>query len=602
MALDQNFQVNLGGVIRLLSDHLYSGPEVYIRELLQNGVDALTARQHLDPTHDGSIRIELIDSPDSSARTISVEDNGIGLTEEEVHQFLATIGQSSKSGEFSRDDFIGQFGIGLLSGFVLSDEITVITKSAKGNSSPVEWKGQADGTYSVRKLDTQISAGTTVYLRCKPGKEEYFQDETVERLLRHYGNHLPHEIEFTTSEAKITINEPPPWRKTFANSNAEQDAYLEYGREVFGVDFLDVIPLQSSAGGIMGAAFVLPYSASPASRQAHRVYLKDMLLAESVEGMLPEWAFFVRCVINANALTPNAARDSFHENEALLQARKELGLCLRRYLTGLAEYDRQALDRILQLHYLPIKSLAVEDDDFLRLIVDWLPFETTTGTTTLEEYCQQSSTIRYVRDVDQFRQIASVASAQNICIFNGGYSYDAALLERVGHEFTDRKVERVDPSDLVQNFEELTLDESEAAFDFMKLADVVLQKYKCRAEARKFDPADLPTLYSANDSATFLRSVEQSKEEVDEMWSGILDNVTQAATADAYAQLVLNFRNPLIQKLSTQKDRQLLQQVIEILYLQSLLLGHYPLAQGERGILAGGLLGLIELFVDKQET
>ncbi len=60
MALDKNFRVNLGGVIRLLSDHLYSGPEVYVRELLQNGVDALTARQHLNPTHDGSVRVERI--------------------------------------------------------------------------------------------------------------------------------------------------------------------------------------------------------------------------------------------------------------------------------------------------------------------------------------------------------------------------------------------------------------------------------------------------------------------------------------------------------------------------------------------------------------
>ena len=78
MSLDQNFQVNLSGVIRLLSDHLYSGPEVFVRELLQNGVDAITARQHSDVMHDGAIRIEVIG--DSATPTISVEDNGIGLT------------------------------------------------------------------------------------------------------------------------------------------------------------------------------------------------------------------------------------------------------------------------------------------------------------------------------------------------------------------------------------------------------------------------------------------------------------------------------------------------------------------------------------------
>ena len=129
---EQNFQVNLGGVIRLLSDHLYSGPEVFARELLQNAVDAITARQHREESYRGTIRIEVVGNDE--ARTITVVDDGIGLTESEVHQFLATIGESSKSSSVNREDFIGQFGIGLLSGFVVSDEITVITKSIQPDS------------------------------------------------------------------------------------------------------------------------------------------------------------------------------------------------------------------------------------------------------------------------------------------------------------------------------------------------------------------------------------------------------------------------------------------------------------------------------------
>ena len=590
----QNFQVNLGGVIRLLSDHLYSGPEVYVRELLQNAVDAITARQLNEPQLKGSIRVEV--SGDATP-TILVEDNGIGLTEPEVHQFLATIGQSSKSKEFSRKEFIGQFGIGLLSGFLVSDEITVITKSAKPDTAAVEWKGKADGTYSVRELDTEFETGTRVYLRAKPGLENFFEPQQVRDLLSHFGRHLPHSIQLASESGDVEITEPAPWQTCPADRNEFREATLRYGKQVFEIDFLDAFPIKSEAGGVDGVAFILPFAASPSSRQSHRVYLKNMLLAESVEGLLPEWAFFVRCVMNSDGLRPNAARDAFYDDDVLRTTRKQLGAGLRNYLIGLAEFNRARLDHLINLHYMPIKALAIEDDEFLRMFVDWLPFTTTLGSTTLEDYFKSNSTLRYVRSVDQFRQIANVARAQNLCIFNGGYAYDAELLERIGFEFTDRKIECLDSSDLVQDFQDLTLDESEQIFDLIKLADVILQKYKCSAEARKFQPLDLPTLYTANDSAGFLRSVEQAKEQADDLWSGVIQNVAAESGKNAYAQLVLNFNNPLIQKLSELENRDLLKRVIEVLYLQSLLMGHYPLSQGERGILGNGLLELIDLFI-----
>ena len=95
-----------------------------------------------------------------------------------------------------------------------------------------------------------------------------------------------------------------------------------------------------------------------------------------------------------------------------------------------------------------------------------------------------------------------------------------------------------------------------------------------------------------------MRSVDQSKEQADDMWGGILDNVAAAAGAGGYAQLVLNYRNPLVCKLAGLDEQALLTRIIEILYLQSLLLGHYPLSSRERAILGDGLLGLIDHFVD----
>jgi|GEM_PF-6419093 Molecular chaperone, HSP90 family len=147
---DMNFQVNLQGIIDLLSNHLYSDPGVFVRELLQNGVDAITARQRLGHAFDARITAELF----PSSHTIAFQDNGCGLTEKDIEQFLARIGSTAKKEELDAgDDYIGQFGVGLLSCFVVSDEIVLITRSALEGDS-LEWRGRPAGTL----YDPQIAA------------------------------------------------------------------------------------------------------------------------------------------------------------------------------------------------------------------------------------------------------------------------------------------------------------------------------------------------------------------------------------------------------------------------------------------------------------
>ena len=601
MTTQRNFQVNLRGVIDLLSDHLYSGPHVYIRELLQNGIDAITARQQVDPSHAGAVKLEIIEGSDSRPTTLVAYDNGIGLTEDEVHEFLATIGQSSKRDTLERQDFIGQFGIGLLSGFVVSDEIVVITRSVKSGAKTVEWKGRADGTYSLRTIEYDFEPGTQVFLRCKPGCDEFFEAEFVEKTARYFGRHLPVSVTIDHAGVQTQINERPPWQRSFEDARSEQEEYLDYGEDAFGLKFLDAIPLRSQVGGVEGVAFILPHASSLTAKRTHRVYLKNMLLSETVENLLPDWAFFVKCVINATELRPTAARESFYEDENLNAARQALGGCLRNYLVRLARDDRSRLDHIVDLHFLPMKALAVDDDEFYRLFIDWLPFETSLGEMTLAEYCERESVVRYVRTRDQFRQIAGVASAQSICVVNTGYTYDRDLIEKLPVIFPDREIEEVEVSQLAQNFGELTLQERDEVFHFMNLADQVLQPYRCRVEIKRFEPMQLPTLYTTNDAATFLRSVEQSQEIADDLWSGVLDRIAETPSADATAQLCLNYNNPLIRKIARLKSHVLTQRSVEMLYVQALLLGHYPLKSKEMNLLSEGLLGLIKLGVNSQE-
>jgi molecular chaperone HtpG len=604
--LENRFQVNLRGIIALLSDNLYSGPQVFVRELLQNAVDAISARQLLDGTFaSGCIDIEVYEAAD--AATVIVQDNGVGLSEDDVHQFLATIGASSKRDDLgkARADFIGQFGIGLLSCFMVADEIVVITRAATAGARPVEWRGRHDGTYSVRAAETDMAPGTRVYLRARPDMRKWCTAAEIRRLIQFFGALLPVPIRMQTAgRGQVQINrDPPAWRCAYDSLEQARRAMLDYGRQVFGEDFVDVIPLQSIAGDVDGLAFVLPYSPSPAAKSQHRVYLKNMLLSESAEGVLPDWAFFVRCVVNANGLRPNASREGFYEDAALEQSRQQLGQCLRDYLLRLGRQDPQRLTQLIGIHVLAIKALAVHDDEFYRIFIDWIPFETSAGVMTLGEYRRQNAVVRYAPTVDQFRQVARVAASQQLCVINAGYTYNEKLLEKLPGVFPEISVEEVDASLLARAFGELTMAERNRCFNLIRVADAVLQPFRCAAEVVKFEPSELATLYNTSRDASLFRSVEQSKQVADPHWSDVLGNVfTDAGSAVPYARLFLNYRNPMIRRLAAIEDAKLLRGLIEMLYVQSLLLGMHPLSARELELLNRGLLGLIETALGPVEA
>jgi molecular chaperone HtpG len=590
------FQVDLRGIIDILANHLYSTPTIFLRELLQNACDAIRMRAiETDPRHRGQILLEVIEGPEP---TLVCSDDGIGLTEEEVHRFLATVGRSSKRDELfqASDDFIGQFGIGLLSCFTVSEEITLVTKSARPDAGPAcKWTARVDGTFQLTTLTEDLSPGTRVFLRARAGFSELFSRAEIEKLASHWGRLLPFDIRLSdggNNPARVTLARHPLAAGGFDHAQA-----MAFGREMFPDEppFFDAIPLRSDIGDITGIAYVVNRPSPQARAQKHRIYLKGMLLAEENESILPEWAFFVRAVINARSLRPTAAREDFYDDEALDDARAALGTQLKHYLTDLSRSNPGKLAGLIRLHWLSFKALAVEDDDFFRTVIDWLPFETTLGELTLAEMQSRSDgEILYSRSGEEYRQIADVATAQRLCVINATYVYDRELLERAA-ALTDHPVARMDPGDVMHSFEELTETERQRAFDFVKLADLHLQPFKCQAEMRKFQPADVPAFYASNEAANFLRSAERAKEGAgDPVLGSVVDLLSQGAVRQAYSSVCFNLHHPQVARLAAIKDPAILEAAIQMLYLQSLFLGKQPLGKREFDLLNRGIARFLD--------
>ncbi|WP_017690046.1 HSP90 family protein [Paenibacillus sp. PAMC 26794] len=593
---EYRFQVNLSGMIQILSNHLYSSPKVFLRELMQNATDAITARTEAEPGYQGQVRVELTGTGEQL--TMMVEDNGIGLTEADIHEFLAMIGQSSKRGQQAllngETSFIGRFGIGLLSCFMVSHEIVMLTQSAKGGPS-MEWRGKPDGTYTIRQLDTQLSPGTKVYLRCTPDAAHYFEPDYVKEALFYYGALLPYPVTLHhDGEQHVVNSETPIWLMDPALARSRRAEVLAFGERLLGEQFQDFIPLTTASGRTGGIAFVLPHAVNLNAKRSHRVYLKRMLISEKAENILPEWTFFVKCLIWTDELQPTASREHFYENEKLEEVRSELGDALRKGLADMAESQTERLQKLIRLHALSMKALAVQDQAFYAMIHRWLPFESTRGHRELGELIDEGETLYFTSSVDEYRQIHHVASAQSMLVINGGYIYDSELMATLPMTVHNVHTERLQPDQVSMSFTDVPPAERNQYYDALRLADSALQRFRCRAEVKGFKPSDLPVLFTLSQESSTLRALEKASEESTELFSSVLGSLSSNMSSTGYSTLYLNVSNPIIQRVLTSPDDQMTPIAIEMLYVNALMMGHYAMSKQELEVLNQGIVRFID--------
>ncbi len=587
--MNQSFQVDLRGIVDLLSHHLYSSPRVYVRELMQNAVDAITARRAVAPAAPASVWIE---TPKTTGDgTLRVHDTGLGLTEQQVHELLATIGRSGKRDElgFSRHEFLGQFGIGLLSCFLVADEIRVQTRH-EGHPT-VYWTGYSDGRYETKAGPDRQEVGTTVTLVPRRDAASWLDTDRVRDLAVLFGELLPYPVRV---DGDLITAGQLPWRGGRA-------ALTELAQQTFGFTPFDVIELNVPEAGLSGVALVLPTPANPAAKAGHRVYLKRMLLAEGAEDVLPEWAFFARCVLDASELRPTASREALYEDGLLESVREQLGAQLRGWLVNLARHDPDRMNRFLAVHHLGVKALAMHDDEMLRLVDRWWPMETNMGRMPLEEFRRRHGVVRYSANVDEFRQLAAVAAAQGLAVVNGGHTYDPELIERLPALDPSILVDRLDPSDLSTRFDTLDPAVQLALRPFLAAAQRCLDPLGCEVVVRAFDPPSMPVLYLTDRNATFQRRLRETAQVVDELWAGVLSTFEQAE-AQVRPQLVLNHRNPLVRRMSALPTPELVAVTVSSLYGQALLYGHHPLRPADMALLNRSFLDLIDLAVPREDA
>jgi molecular chaperone HtpG len=245
-----------------------------------------------------------------------------------------------------------------------------------------------------------------------------------------------------------------------------------------------------------------------------------------------------------------------------------------------------------------MKLAATSNDDFFNCIYRFISFETNYGTVPLGQLLDQQHPIKYVTDIDEFRKIAGVAFNQSFQLVNAGYVYEAAFFDKLNELYPQYNTTHFDSEELMLELTEISLDERDQIFDFLHHANLVLQDYKCHADVRKFQPVTMPAIYFKNDEMNYLRNIEKSREVADDIWGGILDNMTSSIANNAAATLCFNFNNPVVLKLTKLANKDVTTVLIKVLYVQTLLMGRHALQSKELSVLTNGLGYLIENIVD----
>ncbi|EAF3073300.1 HSP90 family protein [Listeria monocytogenes] len=594
------FQVNLAGMIDILSNHLYDEKDVYIRELLQNATDAIRARKKIDSTLEGKIHASL--TGDNNEKTLIVEDNGIGLTEDEVHAFLATIANSSKGeknfdGE-SSNDFIGRFGIGLLSCFIVSDEIVMISTSQKDGGT-TEWRGKADGTYSVRKIETDTrEPGTQVYLRLRAGLEDHPECEDVEYLintLKKYGSSLESNIIVEMNGLEEEINS---WTKQFSDKETlfklSKEQIIQYGEYILGTHFQDYFLIENESGRTFGIAYMIPHAVQMNAIRKNTVFLNNMYVTSEANNILPDWSFFAKCIIWTDELQPVASREAFYKNERLTIVADELGIALKK---GIETLPEEALMKLLATHYLGFKALASEDAPFLKLIYPYLPVRTLNGEEKLGDIIAKNDVIYYTYSVDDFRQIKDIARSSGMTLINGGYSYDSPILAQLSYFVEGTEFVLIEPEEMTNKLRPMTVSEEQAYQPILTEMNSMMAEFDTDVLIKHFEPKDLPIIFIHSTATQELRELERAVEETNSVFSDILESIQKEQEPAPLAHLYLNLDNELIKRLFTSgKTVKELSVIVNVLYIQALLLGHYPLKRKEMVLMNQNMLRILEML------
>ena len=349
------FKAETKELLNLMIHSIYTNKEIFLRELISNANDAIDKLKFKSLTDtdilkgDDKFKIDI--SVDKDNRTLTISDNGIGMTYEEVDDNIGTIAKSgsklfkeqleeAKKGDI---DIIGQFGVGFYSGFIVADKITLETKSPYSENG-VKWISSGDGNYEIEEISKQ-DRGTKITLHLKDGDEynEFLEDWKIKELVKKYSNYIRYEIYFGDEVINST---KPIWKKD--KKELKDEDYNEFYKATFHDwnDPLLHINLKVQGNIEYNALLFIPKKLpfdyyTKNFKRGLQLYTKNVFIMEKCEDLIPEYFNFISGLVDCDSLSLNISREILQQNAELQVISKNLEKKIISELEKILKNDRE---------------------------------------------------------------------------------------------------------------------------------------------------------------------------------------------------------------------------------------------------------------------
>ncbi|RNM06068.1 molecular chaperone HtpG [Dickeya undicola] len=402
----RGFQSEVKQLLHLMIHSLYSNKEVFLRELISNASDAadkLRFRALSAPDlyeGDGELRVRV--SINKEQRTLTISDNGIGMSRDDVIDNLGTIAKSGTkafleslgSDQAKDSQLIGQFGVGFYSAFIVADKVTVKTRVAGASADQgVFWESAGEGEYTIADI-ARAERGTEITLHLREGEDEFLDNWRVRSVISKYSDHiaLPVEIESRTESEEEGGEETVTWEKinkaqalwTRSKSEISDDEYHEFYKHI-AHDFTD--PLSWSHNRVEGkqeytSLLYIPSQApwdmwNRDHKHGLKLYVQRVFIMDDAEQFMPTYLRFVRGLIDSNDLPLNVSREILQDNRVTQSLRTALTKRVLQMLEKLAKDDSEKYQTFWRQFGLVLKEGPAEDGGNREAIAKLLRFATT---------------------------------------------------------------------------------------------------------------------------------------------------------------------------------------------------------------------------------
>lgn len=385
------FRVDIAGVIELMGSSLYTAIETPIRELVQNAHDGIIRRRIKDLSFTGSVRV----SGDPKAGTLTISDDGIGLSENQAEKFLGTLGigltglikgrfghQQKTTSESDNGQLIGQFGVGLFSAFMIADSILV--ESRRYDAEPgdaIAWFADGHDSISLAGIERDV-VGTSVTLQLKEACASLAEEAEIETTVCRYADWLT--VPIFVGDSKSRSNQcTAPWLE----ATCEEEEVAQALEARFDETPLHSIPIRvQEPVNIQGAIYVSPRRTPGfAGDSTVTLTVRRMVIRDDIDGMFPAWAGMLRGVLEMPLLTPTTSREDVIRNQEFFRTTAYLEQFLFDHFAELGQHAPEQLQRIITWHRYTFAGSGIDDAKLRQLLAKHYKFNTSHGSLSFSE-------------------------------------------------------------------------------------------------------------------------------------------------------------------------------------------------------------------------